>query len=81
MGGPGDNEGTGGVSEKARSSSVPQASQMGYSTKSRGQQLRIGKSAEANLAELVPSLLRGGDENTSSALPLMANPFVGTAYS
>ena len=64
VGGPGDNEGTRGMSEKARSWSVPQASQLGYSTKSRGQQVRIGKSAEANLAELVAGLLRGGDENT-----------------
>ena len=79
MGGPGDNEGTGGVSEKARSSSVPQASQLGYSTKSRGQQVRIGKSAEANLAELVASLLEEAMRTPSSALPLMANPFVRTA--
>ena len=43
---------------------VPQASQLGYSTKSRGQQVRIGKSAKVDSAELVAGLLLGGDENT-----------------
>ena len=39
-------------------------SQLGSSTESRSQQVRIGKSAKANLAEPVAGLFWGGDENT-----------------
>ena len=69
MGGPRDNEGTGGLSEEARSWSVPQASQ----------QVRIGKSAEANLQSLLLDYFEEAMRTPSSALPLMANPFVRTA--
>ena len=64
MGGSGDNEGTGGLREETRSWSVPQASQLGYPTKNRDQQVTIGKPAETNLAELAAGLLRRCDENT-----------------
>ena len=64
VGGTRDDEGIGGLSEEAWSWGVPQASQLGDSTESRGQQVGIGKSAKADLAELVAGLLWGGDENT-----------------
>ena len=57
VGGPRDDEGIGRLSEEAQSWGVPQASQLSYSTKSRGQQVGIGKSAKAHLAELVAGLL------------------------
>ena len=56
MGGPRDDEGIGGLSEEVGSKGVPQASQLGYSTESRSQQVGTGKSAKANLAEPVAGL-------------------------
>ena len=72
-------EGTGGLSEKARSWSVPQGSQLGYPKKAEVNKLELG----SQLKRIWQNLLRDHFEEAmitpSSALPLMANPFVRTA--
>ena len=62
--GSGNNEGTRGLPGETRSWSVPQASQLGYSAKSRDSQVRIGEPAGTNLANFTAGFLRRGDENT-----------------
>ena len=79
MGGSGDNEGTGGLSEEARSWSVPQASQLGYPTKAKINKLELGSQLKRTWQNLLRDYFEEAMRTPSSALPLMANPFVRTA--